>query len=225
MTWDYIAGFFDGEGSAGCYSKAKRSGQRFINFSNTERELLLEIRDFLGAGIVGLQKTSTPTRRPCYVLYIRKIEDLRRIAPELRRRCIIKRDALDRVLADIEGRQPARNPGRITAVGVDGIRRLYWDDGLSAGAIARRLGVTPGSVSEFMHRHEIPMRSVAERYELSGRGGLAALGVDEVRRLYWDELLSMREIGKTVGVGPMSVMGYMRRHDIPTRPKRVPAKG
>lgn len=76
-----------------------------------------------------------------------------------------------------------------------------------------------------MHRHEIPMRSVAERYELSGRGGLAALGVDEVRRLYWDELLSMREIGKTVGVGPMSVMGYMRRHDIPTRPKRVPAKG
>lgn len=55
------------------------------------------------------------------------------------------------------------------------------------------------------------------RDESPGFGNLAAAGPDEIRRLYWNDRLSMAKIAKKYGVTWGAVKMFMRRHDIPTR--------
>jgi len=48
-------------------------------------------------------------------------------------------------------------------------------------------------------------------------GSLAKLGTEEIRRLYWSEKKSQKEIGLMFGVTQTGVRNFMHRHGIPSR--------
>jgi hypothetical protein len=106
ITWYYVAGFFDGQGSAGVYDSKKFDraleretlGARIV-FSNTDAACLEAIRAFMSAGKIYRARGGNV---PCYSLVVYRVADLRRIIPELLRRCRIKGPALTKVLAHIE---------------------------------------------------------------------------------------------------------------------------
>lgn len=104
-TWDYVAGFFDGEGTAGWWPNRRHGGEVWsVSFSNTHRIALEKIQEFLGAGAIRERKG---VNKPVYALVITRLEDLRRILPELIQRCIVKRadlEALAKFIASKETR-------------------------------------------------------------------------------------------------------------------------
>lgn len=227
MDWSYVAGYFDGEGHAGVY----RDGHWGMSFANTHLASLEAIRDFLGCGTVQARSRANRTAlgtKPMYHLVIRRVEDVRRVGRELLERCIVKRPALERLLAFVEDK-PSRhaNHGRLAAMDRAELRRLYWDEGLSSAEIGELLGFTHSSVEALFRRNGIPRRTRGEamqRVMQSGRWRrdptkfpFAGTDAEEVRRLYWDEGLSTRAIGEQFGVCKEAVIGFMKRRGIPMR--------
>jgi len=71
MNWDYIAGFFDGEGCI-TYGRSKRYR---IMISQTHKEVLESIRDFVGVGYVVEVAKRKSHWKDSWVFYIAKQED------------------------------------------------------------------------------------------------------------------------------------------------------
>lgn len=51
------------------------------------------------------------------------------------------------------------------------VRRLYWEEGLSTHAVAKRLGVSYETIKRIMHRYSIPRRSHIEAQTLAEASG------------------------------------------------------
>jgi hypothetical protein len=83
ITWQWLGGFFDGEGSCNIYIKRSGTASAKIRLTNKNLDILEEIQDFLHYGTI-IRKTG----RDCYDLCIACSEDMRhfinRIAPYTR---------------------------------------------------------------------------------------------------------------------------------------------
>lgn len=164
MTWDYVAGFFDGEGNVFFNERTQR-----IAMHNTDLAVLHEIRDFMGCGKI---RSMSPSNRPahwkeCFKLEVQKLDDLARVIPEIVSRSHVKADALRALLVQVERKQQGRRKwGRLSEIGVEGVRRLYWDEKLSTVQIAARLGLRPGTVSKYMRDNKILRRTRSEYQRL-----------------------------------------------------------
>lgn len=74
----WIAGFYEGEGSIGCYIRKPRKGlsrytsyQFHVNISQTNLAILKHIKTLLGYGTIGrMNRKNSFGRRPLYGLYI-----------------------------------------------------------------------------------------------------------------------------------------------------------
>lgn len=213
MNWDYVAAFFDGEGYAGIYRHRTGGPSRRWGVANTDLAVLQEIQAFIDAGTISMVGHSTGRQpRACYQLVVSRIDDLQRILPELLVRCRVKRPAIELLLADLEGRtsRPKDAPRTDGAA----IRRLYWEEGLSIVEIGRRMGVSPSAIQRYMDRHNIPRRPPGPP-----PGPVDRLGPDELRRLYWEEGLSLAQIARQIGVHSVSVWAAFGRYGIPRRPQ------
>jgi len=71
MTWEYIAGFFDGEGSITNNGKGFR-----VSISQTNQEVLEAIRSFVGFGFVIKTKKRKEYWKDCWVYYITKQKEV-----------------------------------------------------------------------------------------------------------------------------------------------------
>lgn len=102
MNWDYIAGFFDGEGTV-FKSHRNRNGRTehiaSVTMYNTHREVLEQIQNFLGgAGSIYVHlRPDRPNTKPCYAYRIAGHRTLQRILPKLISRSVLKRDGLKEV--------------------------------------------------------------------------------------------------------------------------------
>jgi hypothetical protein len=111
MTWDYLAGLFDGEGSI-CMAGGKCNRQHLVyrvNFtvSNNHEGVLRQARAFIGMGSVVSRTRPSPLHRQSWVLSVsgyRLLPILKRLAP----RTIIKRPQLALAVAYIERRKRLR---------------------------------------------------------------------------------------------------------------------
>lgn len=161
IDWGYVAGFFDGEGHVRWPSSIG------LEFSNTNNVLLDRIQRFMMAGRIYMNRRRNPrSGKNAYVLVVQRIEELRRVVPEMVARTFIKRDALLGLLKGLENRKPRPGAyGRLEKIGKETIRSMYWKHGLNTRAIAGNVGVCQQSVSEYMRRHDIPRRPDA-----AGRG-------------------------------------------------------
>lgn len=222
VSWEYVAGFFDGEGTAGVYEDRGRNRLVWsLLWTNTHLPTLEAIHDFIGAGKITLRTGRPIGTKPCYQLSITDVANARRVIDELLPRCVTKQDQLQEVRRLIAEK---RSFVSIEARGLtpEIARRMYCDEGLSIREMSQRTGMKVGSLHRWMERQGIPIRDRAEANALSYTSGrrptnVAAAGPEEIRRLYWDEGLSTRAIAKRLHVNPASVSSYMQRHGIPTR--------
>lgn len=89
MTWQYIAGFFDGEGSF-CHN-----GKGFrITISQTDENVLNEIKKFTGLGNVIKVTKRRDHWKDAWVYYIAKQEDVLTFTQNTTEYLLVKKDIL-----------------------------------------------------------------------------------------------------------------------------------
>lgn len=93
MTWNYIAGFFDGEGSITQVGKGFR-----IAISQTDLKVLNDIKNFVGYGFVFQNKKRQPHWKESWVYYIAKQADVHRFIKNIYPHLIVKRNRAKHVL-------------------------------------------------------------------------------------------------------------------------------
>jgi len=85
---EYIAGFFDADGSI-LLSRVRKSAHKtvVIDFSNTDLSILEEIRDYLGGGVICKKRTYKPHHIPSYTLkftYRKALDLAKKLLPYVR---------------------------------------------------------------------------------------------------------------------------------------------
>lgn len=106
---------------------------------------------------------------------------------------------------------------------VEEIRKLHWEDGLTVREVGERLNVSYGVIRYAMRKFSIPGRSNREngklRRERSRKKNEALL--EEIKRLYWQEGLSLRAIEKRLGLGgKCRIAHWMESAGIPRRSRQ-----
>ncbi|MFI6774243.1 hypothetical protein [Nocardia sp. NPDC050412] len=99
-------------------------------------------------------------------------------------------------------------PGRARRLGTDQVRELIagYKDGETVYQLGVRFGIERRTVSEILHRHNVPMR----------RRGLSPEQVDDAIHLYglgW----SLARVGQHLRVDPTTVLTKLRQRGSPTR--------
>lgn len=105
------------------------------------------------------------------------------------------------------------------------VRRLYWEEGLSAPDIAGRFGVSYDSIYKIMRENNIPIRSLSDAATLAmgalnnviSYGTWTKIDPKEVRRLYWEEGLSTYGVAERLQVTQTRIKRVMRKFSIPRR--------
>lgn len=91
MNWDYLAGWFDADGTLFWANNAVK-----ILFQNTDERVILAIREFLGLERLKVSRRDfkKKNRKTIFYLQVTKRSDCIRIMKELEKRCITKRDKI-----------------------------------------------------------------------------------------------------------------------------------
>lgn len=100
------------------------------------------------------------------------------------------------------------------------LQELYIDKELTIEEIAKIAGVGRLAVSGQLRRYGIPVRTISEahiRRSREARGETLLDDPEELKRLYLDEEMGPKEIGRMIGVGSCTVKKHLRRYGIPTR--------
>ena len=96
ITIQYIAGFFDGEGSIFIAWNSRGTLRLGLSFTNTNLEVLNQIKDFFGDGCGYITISSRrPQYKLCYTLTIRRKESLRRVITSMYPYLIVKAEQAD----------------------------------------------------------------------------------------------------------------------------------
>lgn len=165
MNWSYVAGYFDGEGTAGIY-KYRKGSRAEISWGNTHEASLRAMCEFIGVGKVSLQKHRAirlPHYKPMYYLKVCNRSGMLYVIERMLPYCLIKKKRLIEMAEFLKDRKDlSPNYGKMAKLGVEEVRRLYWDEKLSTIRIASRVGVCNRAVTEYMKRFGIPRRTMSE---------------------------------------------------------------
>lgn len=102
LTLEYIAGFFDGEGSCGVSKKRNPEGRinvpkPFISITNTDLSVIKEIQSIIGFGKIYEHKEYHKIHRTMFHLEITKPHEIIKFADLLLNRISIKKSILSAV--------------------------------------------------------------------------------------------------------------------------------
>lgn len=103
MNWEYIAGFFDGEGNISINKISKKQGkvrtyQVLIRFYNSDLNILKKIKEFLGYGKIYQNNKKTDNRNTLYELTISSKPQVQNILTNLSKFSISKKEKINYVL-------------------------------------------------------------------------------------------------------------------------------
>ena len=99
MTWDYIAGFIDGEGSI----ISRKKGYALL-ISQTDFEVLDEIRKFMGRGYVWPIKKRKPYWKDAWLYSISKYEDTYYVLINVVDKLIVKKQEAEHAIEVLKDR-------------------------------------------------------------------------------------------------------------------------
>ena len=98
MTWQYISGFFDGEGSLCHNGKGYR-----ITIPQTSESVLQSIKTFVGSGqVIHVTKRKVHWKES-WVFYIARQEDVYMFLRKIAAHVIVKKGHVEKVLLFLEG--------------------------------------------------------------------------------------------------------------------------
>ena len=101
-------------------------------------------------------------------------------------------------------------PGRML-ISKETLHRLYYEEGLTQAAIARKLGCHRRTVREHMKAYHMRTRTAGDYTRVD-------LPREELRRLYLQCRLSLQEVASQFGCSVATVQKYLKRYGIVTRP-------
>lgn len=213
MEWAYVAGYFDGEGNVRCKAAPSRPDYVLtgLSWSNTHRESLEMIQEFIGCGNMQKKKKSNKYRSG-YQLNVQRRDDVLRVGKAMLPYLIVKREQMEKMLAFIEGNRSAAPEtwGAITDVGVEEVSRLYHEEGMTQREIAKLIRVSDGAVSTFFLRNGINGRRTGPR---EGNGVVAKYGVDKLVAMY-ESGMTLHEIAKSLDVRYGTLHHYLWRKGV-----------
>ncbi|MFA6526072.1 MAG: LAGLIDADG family homing endonuclease [Candidatus Buchananbacteria bacterium] len=139
INWHYIAGFFDGEGSITYNGKGYR-----VTISQTNKEVLDQIRDFSGiGGVIAVTKRKKHWKQS-WVYYVAKQKDVDIFLKKIRNKVLVKRsltiitlNKLKKYLADKDIMEKKRSNIRNTA-------KKLRNQGYTYRGIGRKLNIDFG---------------------------------------------------------------------------------
>ena len=97
MNWHYLAGFFDGEGTITIRGKRCR-----VAITQTNKEILEEIRDFVGYGYVVEVKKRKPHWKDCWIYFISRKADMLHFFKNVYPFLILKKELAGDAIVQIE---------------------------------------------------------------------------------------------------------------------------
>lgn len=105
-----------------------------------------------------------------------------------------------------------------TLLNAEYLTRRYASDGASVVEIAAETGTSANAVYGALRRQRIPLRGVSRASNVSYASVLTA---DYLAAVYVERGDSMEDIAAAIGCQPATVMRWLRRHGITTRPARA----
>lgn len=139
MTWEYIAGFFDGEGSITNNKKGFR-----ITIAQANFEVLEQIKNFTGIGNIFKNKKRENHWKESWVFYIAKQNDVLLFLTHVKPYLIVKSKQTKQTIpqlaikvANIDKKKKARQ-ARITQA------KKYRKDGLTYREIGKKMNIDFG---------------------------------------------------------------------------------
>jgi len=139
MTWSYIAGFFDGEGSIGHNGKGFR-----VTIPQTNEQVLQELKKFSKMGNVIATAKRKAHWKDNWVYYVARQEDvqvfLRRVLPHL----IVKRSAVEQAIKKIAPLLVVQKQRATLAKHRREEVKILREKGLSYRVIGRKVGIDWG---------------------------------------------------------------------------------
>jgi len=134
MNWDYLAGIFDGEGSI----MYKPNGGVCFQISNTNREVLEEIKKFLKGGYIRFYDRKPGVWKPAGVYIITDHVKVLKILNKLKTRTIIKQTKVKEKINFIENKVWRNDILKINLIKARKLKK----EGLSYTQIGKELGIT-----------------------------------------------------------------------------------
>lgn len=169
MTFQYIAGFFDGEGHVGIH-EGKRAIQITVTLANTHKPTILALQRFLkDEGILSrvyARKQKNPKWKTCYALSITDHLEQVRFLEGIRPFTITKNEAIDRVLAFIKDKSWQID---FTLDQITEALTLY-KKGLSLRQIEKELGISSRCLRSHALKQGITLRDQSTAIRLRKRG-------------------------------------------------------
>ena len=114
------------------------------------------------------------------------------------------------------------------SIDIDELKRLYYDEQKSGFEIARRFQTRPAVIYACMEEHGLQRRTYAVAHKLRYAETRLRLNINEIVRLYFEEELSLVDVGERVGVSGDTIMkrlwaaGYKcRKRGVSRHPSKI----
>jgi transposase len=91
------------------------------------------------------------------------------------------------------------------------LERMYREQEMAMPQIADELDVAVSTIHKYLNRHGIETRTHTSRKDVPFRNA------ETLRRLYWDEGLTIGEVASETGASKTTIKKWMNHHDIPRR--------
>lgn len=149
MDWNYIAGFFDGEGTISCFGKHKVVR---VVISQTNQEVLDKIKDFTGVGNVIKETKRESHWKDSWIYYISKNEDSLMFLESLVDKLIVKKDRAVEIMNVLYEKK-----GKLEAMDIIRRKRFFVakrmrDSGSTYQEIAEELDIDRGYARKLLLR-------------------------------------------------------------------------
>lgn len=139
MNWNYIAGFFDGEGTV------SKSGYRHrITVTQTNKEVLEKIRLFTCRGSISVIKKRKPHWKDAWIYYVSDQKDVYFFLNKIIDKLIVKKTIVSKVLPKIKDRIKYREQQKKKIVKRKKIAKILRKKGLSYRQIGKKLNIDWG---------------------------------------------------------------------------------
>ena len=102
------------------------------------------------------------------------------------------------------------------------LEKMYVDERMNAARIGERLGISSGTVRNWLIEYDIEIR---DRSEAKLPKGFVKPSKEKLEKMYVDEGTSMNKIGEKLGISSVSVLNWLREYNIGTREARKLPEG
>jgi len=210
MNLDYIAGFFDGEGSIGLKLTKEKSTMGFglrprLSFTQKNRQILEEIHKTLGIGSVVRRNHMGISDSYVHVLDINNFQECRKFLALLGSRVVLKHKQVAILAQFFKIHSYYRRP---TPELAQQEFQLFMQLREMNGQY-KRLHIPTSYVKSCLRKYirDVNSKRRAEKQLLV--------------KLYWKDQMSQERIAKQLKLSRNTVMDRMIRHGIPARPRLI----